>query len=290
MTARILDGRVYAAKIKESVAREVQALKSRCDISPGLATIIVGEDEASKVYVAAKHKGCEELGIRSEILRMPQSTSRDELLARIESLNNSSWVHGILVQLPLPSHLAEETTEILNHIHPDKDVDGFHPVNVGRLGGGEERLVPCTPYGCIKMLEMADIPVSGKKAVVLGRSNILGKPMFHLLLARNATVTVCHARTEDLAAVCRTADILVAAIGRPRFVTADMVKPGAVVIDAGINRLPGEKRIIGDVDFDSVREVAGCLTPVPGGVGMLTLAMLLYNTVRAAQLQQQALL
>ncbi|HWR37988.1 MAG TPA: bifunctional methylenetetrahydrofolate dehydrogenase/methenyltetrahydrofolate cyclohydrolase FolD [Patescibacteria group bacterium] len=290
MTARILDGRVYAAKIKERVAREVQTLKSQYDIHPGLATVIVGEDEASKVYVAAKHKGCEELGICSEILRMPQSTSREELLARIESLNNNPRIHGILVQLPLPAHLAPETAELLNRIQPDKDVDGFHPVNVGRLGGGEERLVPCTPYGCIKMLEMADIPVGGKKAVILGRSNVIGKPMFHLLLARNATVTMCHAETADLAAVCRTADILVAAAGSPGFVTADMVKPGAVVIDAGINRVPGEKRIVGDVDFASVKEVAGCLTPVPGGVGTLTLAMLLYNTVRAAQLQHKIFL
>jgi len=281
MTAKILEGKYFAGQIKESIKKDVDTLKQKYDIVPGLAVIIVGENAASRVYVANKHRSCEEIGIYSEVIEMPANTSKQELLDKINQLNNDDKIHGILVQLPLPEHIKADETEILNFINPAKDVDGFHPVNVGKLAIGEEHLVPCTPYGCIKMLELAGIPVEGKRAVVIGRSNIVGKPMFHLLLARNATVTVCHSRTKDLASITREADILVAAIGKPQFVGKDMVKPGAVVIDVGINRI-AEKKLVGDVDFDQVKEVAGAITPVPGGVGLLTIAMLLHNTVKAA--------
>ena len=290
MSAQILDGKIYAAKIKELVAKDIGILKNQYGVAPGLAVIIVGEDEASKVYVANKHKTCLEMGLCSEVIRLSAATSKEELLAQIDELNQNPNIHGVLVQLPLPAQLKAAEKEILNFIHPDKDVDGFHPVNVGRLVIGEEYLVPCTPYGCIKMLELANIEIAGKKAVVIGRSNIVGKPAFHLLLARNATVTVCHSKTKDLPAVAREADILVAAIGRAKFVTAEMVKPGAVVVDVGINRVPGEKKIYGDVDFEAVKEVAGHLTPVPGGVGLLTIAMLMHNTVKAACLQNKIIL
>ncbi|KAI4453266.1 c-1-tetrahydrofolate synthase cytoplasmic-related [Holotrichia oblita] len=287
MTAQILDGKTYSGKIKDLIAKDIDTLKNKHGITPGLVVVIVGENEASKVYVASKHKTCTEMGMRSDVIRMPESTTKQELLDQIDKLNKDPEIHGILVQLPLPAHIKADEAEILNFINPDKDVDGFHPMNVGRLGIGEEHLVPCTPYGCVKMMELAGIEISGKKAVVIGRSNIVGKPAFNLLLSRNATVTVCHSRTKDLAAVCREADILVAAIGKTKFVTADMVKPGAVVIDVGINRVPGEKKIYGDVDFDAVKEVAGYITPVPGGVGMLTIAMLMYNTLKAACLQHK---
>lgn len=284
MSAQILDGKYYAAKIKEENKQAVEKLQQQYGITPGLTVVIVGEDPASQIYVANKHKASAEMGINSEVIRLPETTSRAEILAVIERLNQDKAVHGILVQLPLPAHIKQYENEILNYIHPDKDVDGFHPLNVGSLSIGDERLVPCTPYGCIRLLELAGIPIAGKKAVVIGRSNIVGKPMFNLLLARHATVTVCHSKTANLAEVTREADILVAAIGKPKFVTADMVKPGAVVIDVGINRI-AERKIVGDVDFDSVQEVAGAITPVPGGVGVLTIAMLLNNTVKAAQLQ-----
>lgn len=281
MTARILEGKEFAAKIKEEVGRELEALKAETGIIPGLAVIIVGENPASKVYVANKHKACETMGIYSEVITMPEDTTKEKLLAEIYRLNDAGYIHGILVQLPLPDHIRNDEPEIMNSISPDKDVDGFHPVNVGKLAIGEEHLVPCTPHGCIKMLELAGIDINGKRAVVIGRSNIVGKPMFHLLLARNATVTVCHSRTRDLADITRQADILVAAVGKPKFVSKDMVKPGAVVIDVGINRV-ADKKLVGDVDFDQVKEVAGAVTPVPGGVGLLTIAMLLHNTVKAA--------
>lgn len=285
MSAQLLDGKTYSGKIKDELAGKINALKSKHKIIPGLVVVIVGEDEASKVYVASKHKTCTEMGMRSDVIRMPEKSSKKELLDQIDKLNKDPEIHGILVQLPLPAHIKADEAEVLNFINPDKDVDGFHPMNVGRLGIGEEHLVPCTPYGCIKMMELAGIEIAGKKAVVLGRSNIVGKPAFNLLLSRHATVTVCHSKTKDLPAVCREADILVAAIGKAKFVTKDMVKPGAVVIDVGINRTPGEKKIYGDVDFDNVKEVAGYITPVPGGVGMLTIAMLMYNTLKAACLQ-----
>ncbi|MDD4601116.1 Bifunctional protein FolD protein [bioreactor metagenome] len=283
MTAKLLEGKVFAGQIKETVRQELTALKSEYGITPGLAVIIVGENPASRVYVANKHRSCEEIGIYSKVITLAEHTGKDELLAEIMRLNLDERIHGILVQLPLPDHMKNAEKEIMNSISPAKDVDGFHPVNVGKLAIGEESLVPCTPYGCIKMLELAGIEMNGKRAVVIGRSNIVGKPMFHLLLARNATVTVCHSRTHNLAEITSQADILVAAVGKPGFVTKDMVKSGAVVIDVGINRI-AEKKLVGDVDFQAVKEVAGAITPVPGGVGLLTIAMLLHNTVKAAQM------
>lgn len=287
MTAQLLEGKVFASQIKEAVKIDVEKLQSEYGVRPGLAVIIVGENPASKVYVASKHRSCGEVGMYSEVIEMPENTTKEELLNKIDELNKNAKIHGILVQLPLPAHISADEAEILDFIHPDKDVDGFHPINVGKLSIGQEHLVPCTPLGCIKMLELAGIDIKGKNAVIIGRSNIVGKPMFNLLLARHATVTVCHSRTQDLAAVTRQADILVVAIGKPNFVTADMVKPGAVVIDVGINRI-APKKLVGDVDFESVKEVAGAITPVPGGVGLLTIAMLMHNTVKAARLQLKA--
>lgn len=286
MTTRILEGREFARQFKEDAGKKAAELKETYGMAPGLAVIIVGENPASQVYVRNKHKSCEELGIHSEVIAMPEETTKEELIARIDALNEDRKIHGILVQLPLPKQIAAHEAEILNRIDPAKDVDGFHPVNVGRLVTGEEGLVPCTPAGCIRMLELAGIPMDGKKAVVIGRSNIVGKPMFHLLLARNATVTVCHSHTQNLAEITRDADILVAAIGKPKFVTADMVKPGATVIDVGINRI-APKKLVGDVDFEQVKEVAGAITPVPGGVGLLTVAMLMQNVVKAMEMQMK---
>ncbi len=286
MSAQLLDGKFFASQIKEETRRKIEILKQQYDITPGLTVVIVGENPASQIYVANKHKTSLELGVNSQVIRLPEQVSKEELLTVIAGLNQDPAVHGILVQLPLPEHIKPYESEILEAIQPVKDVDGFHPVNVGKLATGQEELVPCTPHGCIRLLELAGLPIKGKRAVVLGRSNIVGKPMFHLLLARHATVTVCHSRTQDLAAITREADILVAAIGKPKFVTSDMVKPGAVVIDVGINRV-GDKKIVGDVDFDAVKEVASAITPVPGGVGVLTIAMLLYNTVKAAQIQHK---
>ena len=280
MAARILSGKEYAAKIKEAAKREAESL----GICPGLAVVMVGDNPASAVYVRNKNKACEELGFRSLMEALPADTSKDELLSVIDRLNADGNIHGILVQLPLPAALADAEQEVLNRISPDKDVDGFHPVNVGRLSTGQEALAPCTPAGCIKMLEYAGIPTDGKHAVILGRSNIVGKPMAQLLLAKNATVTICHSHTKNLAEITRQADILVAAIGKPKFVTADMVKPGATVIDVGINRIE-PKKLVGDVDFEAVGEVAGAITPVPGGVGLLTVAMLMQNVVTAAKMQ-----
>ena len=287
MAARILEGKVYAQKLKEDAGKKAAELREKYGMAPGLAVIIVGENPASQVYVRNKHKSCEELGISSEVISMPEESTKEELLARIDDLNGDTKIHGILVQLPLPKQIAAYEAEILNRIAPEKDVDGFHPVNVGRLVTGEAGLVPCTPAGCIRMLDMAGIPLDGKRAVVIGRSNIVGKPMFHLLLARHATVTVCHSHTANLAEITREADILVAAIGKPNFVTADMVKPGAAVIDVGINRI-APKKLVGDVDFEQVKEVAGAITPVPGGVGLLTVAMLMQNVVKAMEMQMQA--
>jgi methylenetetrahydrofolate dehydrogenase (NADP+)/methenyltetrahydrofolate cyclohydrolase len=280
--AKILDGKAAAEKIREEVRAGVEKLRAGHGITPGLTVIIVGDDPASKVYVDSKHKACGELGIASQVVRLAADTAEGELAAHIDRLNADPAVHGILVQLPLPGHI--DTDKVLDRIRPDKDVDGFHPVNVGNLALGREALVPCTPHGVMKLLAMEGIATEGKRAVVVGRSNIVGKPMASLLLAGNATVTVCHSRTRDLAAVCREADILVAAIGKAGFVTADMVKPGAVVIDVGINRVEG--RLIGDVDFAAVKEIAGAITPVPGGVGPLTIAMLMDNTLKAAKKQE----
>ena len=286
MTAKLLEGKIFAAEIKADAKAKVAELQQDFGITPGLAVIIVGENAASKVYVANKHRTCEELGIYSEVIEMPETSTKEMLLAKIDELNAAAKIHGILVQLPLPAQIQIDEAEILDRIDPLKDVDGFHPVNVGKLATGQEQLVPCTPLGCIRMLELAGIPIEGKQAVVIGRSNIVGKPMLHLLLARNATVTICHSRTKNLAEVTRQADILVAAIGKPAFVTADMVKKGATVIDVGINRI-APKKLVGDVDFAAVQEVAGAITPVPGGVGLLTIAMLMQNTVTAARLQMK---
>ena len=284
MTARLLEGKVFAAKLKEEAGKKAQDLKAKYGITPGLAVIIVGENPASQVYVRNKHKACTELGFYSEGVELPATTTREELLAEIQRLNNDEKIHGILVQLPLPKELQPYESEVLEAINPLKDVDGFHPVNVGRLVTGQKALVPCTPHGCLRMLELAEIPVEGANAVIIGRSNIVGKPMFHVLLGKNATVTICHSRTKNLAEITRQADILVAAVGKAGFVTAHMVKPGAAVIDVGINRI-APKKLVGDVDFEAVKEVAGAITPVPGGVGLLTIAMLMQNTVEAARLQ-----
>ncbi|MFC2638290.1 MAG: bifunctional methylenetetrahydrofolate dehydrogenase/methenyltetrahydrofolate cyclohydrolase FolD [Mitsuokella sp.] len=284
MAARILEGREFAARFRADAKERAAALREKTGVTPGLAVIIVGADPASKVYVRNKNKACAELGIYSEVIEMPGNTTKEALLAQIDALNASEKIHGILVQLPLPAAIAKDGHEIVNRISPAKDVDGFHPVNVGRLVTGEEALVPCTPHGCLRMLELAGIEMDGKRAVIIGRSNIVGKPLLHLLLARHATVTICHSHTKDLAAVTREADILVAAIGRPHFVTADMVKKGATVIDVGINRI-APKKLVGDVDFAHVKEVAGAITPVPGGVGLLTVAMLMENVVQAAERQ-----
>ena len=284
MSAKILYGKEFAAQIKESAKNEVEELKNKFNITPGLAVIIVGENPASQVYVRNKHKTCEELGIKSEVVTMSENSAKNELLAKIDELNADKNIHGILVQLPLPDAIKNHSEEILNRIDPLKDVDGFHPVNVGKLVTGSPALVPCTPAGCIEMLDLAGIEIDGKRAVIIGRSNIVGKPMLHLLMARHATVTVCHSHTKNLPEVTREADILVAAMGKAKFVTADMIKPGAVVIDVGINRI-APKKLVGDVDFENAIEVAGAITPVPGGVGLLTVAMLMKNVVKAVKLQ-----
>ncbi len=277
MTAVLLDGKKVAAQIRAAVAEKAAALKAR-GVTPGLAVILVGDDAASKVYVGQKEKACREAGFKSDLLNLPGTTTQEELLSVIGRLNADLSVHGILVQLPLPSRIDPDA--VIAAIDPGKDVDGFHPVNVGHLVAGVPCMVPCTPLGIIRMLESYGIPLAGKHAVIVGRSSIVGKPMAHLLLAKDCTVTVCHSRTVDLPGFTRQADILVAAVGRPKMITADMVKPGAIVVDVGINRL--ETGLVGDVDFEAVREVAGWITPVPGGVGPLTIAMLLENTISAA--------
>ena len=273
----LIDGKVVAAKVKERVAGEVQALQEKTGKVPGLAVVQVGEDPASTVYVRNKNKTCDAMGFKNYSLHLPETISEKELLGHIEDLNANDEVNGILVQLPLPDQI--DSDKVLKALDPAKDVDGFHPVNVGYLTTGAPQLVPCTPAGIMEMLAHYEIPVEGKHAVVIGRSNIVGKPMALLLLMKNATVTVCHSRTQDLAGMARSADIVVAAIGRPRFVTADMVKEGAVVIDVGINRVDG--KLVGDVAFDAVAPKASHITPVPGGVGPMTIAMLMDNTLRA---------
>ncbi len=290
MTARLLDGVALARQIRDEVAAEVRELAGR-GIQPGLAVVLVGENPASQVYVRSKGKACEEAGMHSETIRMPAEATEAELLAVIDRLNADPAIHGMLVQLPLPPHLNSET--VLRRINPAKDVDGFHPVNVGKLVLGDPTAFkPATPYGVQEMLLRCGIETKGSHAVVVGRSNIVGRPMANLLIqdapAGNATVTVCHSRSRDLPAITRTADLLVVAIGKPNFVTADMVRPGAVVIDVGINRVddpaaPKGYRIVGDVDFAAVKEVASAITPVPGGVGQMTIALLLKNTLQAAR-------
>ncbi len=275
----LIDGKAAAKKIRAELGLEVKALKDEKGVIPGLAVIIVGNDPASKVYVDKKHKACQQLGIHSEVYVMEETIEEGELLSKIDELNHRGDIHGILVQLPLPGHISEK--KVIEKIDPDKDVDGFHPINAGKLLVGEETFLPCTPHGIIKLLELEGIEIEGKHAVVIGRSNIVGKPAASLLLQRNATVTTCHSKTKNLKEITQLADILVVALGSPNFVTADMVKPGAVVIDVGVNRL--EKKLVGDVDFERVKEVAGYITPVPGGVGPMTITMLLYNTVMAAK-------
>ena len=279
MSAKIIDGKILAAEVKACAAQAVRFLQERYGITPCLAVLLVGDDPASQVYVRGKANDCEACGIESRVIRLPAGTTQAELLARLGALAADSAVHGILVQLPLPRHI--DPAAVIEAIPPEKDVDGFTPVNAGRLLNGEPCFAPCTPAGCLRMIEAAGVDLDGKHAVVVGRSNIVGKPAALLLMQKNATVTVCHSHTRDLAAVCRTADVLIAAVGKAGFITADMVKPGAVVIDVGINR-GADGKLHGDVDFAPVSEVASCITPVPGGVCLMTRAMLMLNTVQAA--------
>ena len=279
--AQIIDGKKISKEIRMEIAEEVKAMKAE-GINPGLAVIIVGENPASQVYVRNKGKACEEVGIYSEIIEMPESTTEETLLAKIAELNARKEISGILVQLPLPKHINEAS--VIAAISPDKDVDAFSEVNVGKIMIGNHRFLPCTPAGVMELITRSGISIAGKNAVVIGRSKIVCKPQAMLLLHANATVTICHSRTQNLAEVCRTADILVVAIGKADFVTADMVKPGAVVIDVGMNR-KADGKLTGDVDYASVSEVAGYITPVPGGVGPMTITMLLKNTLTAAREQ-----
>lgn len=278
---KIIDGKAVSASVKEAVAKEAAALKEK-GISVGLAVVIVGNDPASRVYVNNKKKACAACGIESYEYALPAETTEEELLALVEKLNGDPAVNGILVQLPLPRQIDEH--RIIEAISPKKDVDAFHAVNVGKIMIGDFDFLPCTPSGCMDLIDSTGVPVEGKRCVVIGRSNIVGKPMAMLLLHRNGTVTICHSKTKNLKEICREADILVAAVGRPNFVTADMVKEGAVVIDVGMNRLENGK-LCGDVDFEGVSKVAGWITPVPGGVGPMTIATLMRNTLTAAKLQ-----
>ena len=288
--AALIDGTALAAKIRGEVAAQVAELRAR-GVTPGLTVVLVGDDPASAVYVGAKEKASREAGMAGETIRLPASTAQEELLALVERLNDDPAVHGILVQMPLPRHIDPDA--VIDHIRPDKDVDGFHPVNVGKvLIGQSDGFAPCTPAGVQRMLVESGVETRGANCVIVGRSNIVGKPLAALLMqsgkGADATVTLCHSRTRDLADHTRRADILIAAVGKPRMITAEMVKPGAVVIDVGVNRIPDASRksgtrLVGDVDFDAVRPVASLITPVPGGVGPMTIAMLLANTARAAR-------
>jgi methylenetetrahydrofolate dehydrogenase (NADP+)/methenyltetrahydrofolate cyclohydrolase len=279
MTARIIDGRAIAAEFRQEEALRVARLREE-GITPGLAVVIVGDNAASRVYVRNKTLACEAIGIRSDVHSLAESTTQAQLVAFVRRLNDDPNVHGILVQLPLPRHL--DARLVIETVSPDKDVDGFHFHNIGALVVGEPAFYPCTPWGIMKLLEHEGIPVEGRHAVVVGRSNIVGKPMALMLMHAGATVTVCHSKTPDVAAMTRQGDILVAAVGKPRLIKGDMVKPGAVVIDVGVNRLP-DGTLAGDVDFEGASQVASRITPVPGGVGPMTIAMLLRNTVRSAE-------
>ncbi|GAB4558122.1 MAG: bifunctional methylenetetrahydrofolate dehydrogenase/methenyltetrahydrofolate cyclohydrolase FolD [Anaerolineae bacterium] len=286
MTATIIDGKAIAAEIQQEIKAEVEQLKTKYGKTPGLATVLVGDNPASATYVRMKAKACEELGMYSVRPTLPADATQEQVEGLVRELNADPSIHGILVQLPLPKHLNERA--VLSAISLEKDVDGFHPINIGRLAmkGHEPLFIPCTPYGVMVLLERAGVQLEGSRAVVLGRSNIVGLPVSLLLLHANATVTVCHSRTRDLPSVTREADVLVAAVGRPEMVRGDWVKPGAVVIDVGVNRVddPSRKsgyRLVGDVAFDEVKEVASAITPVPGGVGPMTIAMLMQNTLRA---------
>jgi methylenetetrahydrofolate dehydrogenase (NADP+)/methenyltetrahydrofolate cyclohydrolase len=280
MSAKILNGNELAKRVKENIKKEVEELKKQ-GILPGLAVIIVGNDPASRLYVDFKKKDCAEVGIESFEFALDEKTTEEELIKLIQQLNNDSKISGILVQLPLPAHLNEE--RVINAINPDKDADCFHPFNVGRLMTGNPVFLPCTPAGIIELLEANEIEIAGKECVVVGRSNIVGKPLSILLLSKNGTVTVCHSKTRDLDEVCKRAEILVVAVGKPELVKGNAIKPGAVVIDVGVNRLE-DKKLVGDVEFSTVSEVASAITRVTGGVGPMTRAMLLKNTVKAAEI------
>ena len=279
MTAQLIDGNALSKQLRTDVARRAAALRAR-GVTPGLAVVLVGDSAASQVYVRNKVKACEDNGLHSVLEKYPAELSEAELLARVEALNNDPAIHGILVQLPLPPHI--DAQKVIEAIAPEKDVDGFHVASAGALLTGASGFWPCTPYGCMKMIESIGYDLRGKHAVVIGRSNIVGKPMALMLLAQSATVTICHSATPDLGAMTRQADVIVAAVGKRNVLTADMVKPGAVVIDVGMNR-NDEGKLCGDVDFAGVREVASHITPVPGGVGPMTITMLLMNTVEAAE-------
>ncbi|WP_280768385.1 bifunctional methylenetetrahydrofolate dehydrogenase/methenyltetrahydrofolate cyclohydrolase FolD [Salipaludibacillus daqingensis] len=278
MTAEIISGKELAQEKRLEMKNQVESLKEK-GIIPGLAVILVGEDPASQSYVRAKQKACKETGIHSELDEVSPSITEAELLAKIEKLNKAEHIHGILVQLPIPDHISEK--KVIEAIHPDKDVDGFHPINIGRMMTGQESFLPCTPFGIVEMIKSKNIGIEGKHVVIVGRSNIVGKPVGQLLLNENATVTYCHSRTKNMAEFTRSADILVVAVGKPHFIDKDDVKEGAVVIDVGVNR-NDEGKLIGDVVFDQVKEVASYITPVPGGVGPMTITMLLHNTVLSA--------
>lgn len=279
---QIIDGKKVSAQVKYAVKEQALELKEKYGITPGLAVVIVGNDPASRVYVNNKKKACEYCGFKSEEYALPEETTQEELLALVKKLNEKDDIHGILVQLPLPKHLDDK--EVIDNINPLKDVDAFHAVNVGKIMLGEYDFLPCTPSGVMEMLHAYDIKVEGKNCVVIGRSNIVGKPMAMLLLHENGTVTICHSRTKNLKEICRTADILVAAVGKPKFVTADMVKDGAVVIDVGMDRDENGK-LCGDVDFENVKDKCSFITPVPGGVGPMTISTLMKNTLKAAKVQ-----
>jgi methylenetetrahydrofolate dehydrogenase (NADP+) / methenyltetrahydrofolate cyclohydrolase len=285
MAATIIDGKQIAKKKHEEISREVEKLKIE-NIIPGLVVILVGNNPASRTYVKSKEKTCTNLGMNSILIELPDTVGEVELLAKIEELNLDASIHGILIQLPLPKHINEK--KVIETIVPEKDVDGFHPINIGRMMTGQDAFLPCTPYGIMIMLEEMNIPIEGKHVVVVGRSNIVGKPSGQLFLNENATVTYCHSKTRDLKAITTQADILVAAVGRVNFITAEHVKEGAVVIDVGINR-NHEGKLCGDVQFQEVKEKAGYITPVPGGVGPMTITMLMYNTLKSAQNIQRTL-
>lgn len=279
MSAQRIEGKQISDAIRTEISEETAKLAQQ-GIVPGLAVVLVGEDPASKVYVGSKEKACQQLGFYSEVHRLPASTTQEELLALIDKLNNQSSIHGILVQLPLPKHIEEKS--VIDAISVAKDVDGFHPISVGNLTIGDDSLLPCTPSGVIELIKRTGLEIAGKHAVVIGRSNIVGKPVAMLLLREHATVTICHSRTADMEAIAKTADILVVAIGKPKAIGRSFVKPGAIVIDVGINRLPDGK-LAGDVDYDDVLDTAGYITPVPGGVGPMTITMLMLNTLKAAK-------
>lgn len=285
MSATLISGKDIANKKKNEIASEVEALK-KAGVTPGLAVILVGNNPASRTYVTSKEKTCTQLGMHSLLIEYPETVSEQELLNKIEELNNDDKIHGILVQLPVPDHINE--TSIIEAISPEKDVDGFHPINVGRMMTGQDAFLPCTPYGVMVMLQEMGIEIAGKHVVVIGRSNIVGKPQGQLFLNENATVTYCHSKTVDIKSITTQADILVVAVGRAYFVTEDFVKPGAVVIDVGMNR-NSEGKLCGDVDFEHVKEKAGYITPVPGGVGPMTITMLMYNTLKSAKKALQRL-